>query len=210
MRQLPSWIDDEPFSYREAWTDYLASLRGGQALSVRLAAKRWEWSHGVTQRFITRLRAEGLDRVEPEVSGTVQHAGPGLVQPELFESEPEVGDSANGPIRWASDSRLPRNQRGERVYPEEFEEIWAAFPGKTGSKKTSYNHVRSEVNAGVPAERILKGTEAYAEQVEAEETEAKYIRAAHNFFGASQWEDALKEAADYQPQYGERTGEFYS
>ncbi len=130
------------------------------------------------------------------------------MQPELFESEPEVGDSANGPIRWASDKNLPRNARGERVYPEEFEEIWAAFPGKTGSKKTSYNHVRSEVNAGVPVERIIKGTEAYAEQVE--EREAKYIRAAHNFFGASQWEDALAEAADHQPQYGERTGEFYS
>lgn len=206
MSQLPGWIAEEPFSYREAWTHYLASLRGGQDLSTRQYADLWRWSQSKATRFIRRLKAEGLDRVEPEVSES--HAGPGLAQAQtgFFQSEPEVGDSANGRVFWPASSRLKRNDRRERIYPEDFLRIWELFPGK-GNKLTSYNHIRKEVNAGVPVDRIIEGVEAYASQVE--DREAKYIRAAHNFFGESQWEDALAEAADYQPQYGERTGEFY-
>ena len=71
------WTDDEPFCRRAAWIDLIGlanhsdtklmvrgnvieAKRGEVNRSVRWLAKRWHWSRGKVERFLSALEADGM------------------------------------------------------------------------------------------------------------------------------------------------------
>ncbi len=69
-------------------------------------------------------------------------------------------------------------------YPEEFEEIWQAYPPRPGaSKKDSYKAWAARRKEGVTAEDLLAGVLRYAQYVNRDRTAPKFVKQPVTFFG---------------------------
>ncbi|NHZ94578.1 hypothetical protein [Massilia sp. CCM 8734] len=69
-------------------------------------------------------------------------------------------------------------------YPDEFEEVWAAYPARSGANKvSSFKAWGTRVKAGTKPADILAGVKRYAEYVKSERTEDRYIKQPATFFG---------------------------
>ena len=82
----------------------------------------------------------------------------------------------------------PKQENGRRDYPEDFEEVCAAYPSRTGGnpKKAAYRAWRARVSDGTDAVELLEGVKRYARYVEAAGTEPRHVKQAQTFFGPDQ------------------------
>lgn len=74
------------------------------------------------------------------------------------------------------------------IYIAEFDELWSIYPKKQGKEnaKKSYLKARAE---GVTREDVEKGIKAYADYIEATNTESRFIKHGSTFFNQRAWED---------------------
>ena len=198
--EFPAWVLEGPFSRREAWTDLCALQEGGVELPVREIAERWGWSKSATGRFLKRAASEGGGTVS---EGQLGLALPGI--PPIQEGGP--GTPTKAQIWPSFDNLKVHPKTGRRIYPELFEEIWTAYTPDDykGTKKTSYNHIRKAVLAGVKPPMILQGVRNYIAFLN---TNDHYPLAAHNFFGQEAWADYDDHQDDHEPARA-RSGELY-
>lgn len=79
-------------------------------------------------------------------------------------------------------SRPAKPKRGD--YPPEFDEVWAAYPTRSGAnKKTTFKAWSARIKAGALPADMLAGAERYAAYVLAERTEERFIKQPSTFFG---------------------------
>ena len=88
-------------------------------------------------------------------------------------------------------SNLKRKENNRRKYPDQFEEVWSAYPDRKGSnsKGEAYRKYRARVNEGIEHQELLQSVINYKKECQLEDkTGTPYIKQTATFFGpADHW-----------------------
>ena len=84
-------------------------------------------------------------------------------------------------------SNLPK-ENGRKQYPEQFEEVWSAYPKRNyPSKGAAYKKYRARINDGADHQVLLKAARNYQKVCEQEDKiGSQYVMKAKTFFGPSE------------------------
>lgn len=106
-----------------------------------------------------------------------------------------LGQPTHKPKPWPKPSALPRannNPIAHRVYPVEFEGVWAAYPDRDGGKKkaAAYEAVRRLVARGVEPFQLEAAADAFREhQAARDKVGTEFVPMAATWFNGEDWRD---------------------
>ncbi len=117
---------------------------------------------------------------------------PNLTQPEPEpKPEPETKLNIVGKVKKQNTKADKRNP-----YPDEFENFWRAYPRKDG-KAEAFSKWLGEVKAGVEPAKLTECARLYAEKMQKEQKELKWIPLCATWLNKKRYEDEF-EAYDLQ------------
>lgn len=146
--------------------------------------------------FIYRYKAIGLNLIQ--IINFSKHQNPHHTERDSIYPEysngcaiPDTAPLNNGSTPADSlntDSLNTDSIRDRRIeYPEEFEEVWHAYPKRSGAnKKETYKAWNARIKSGTTLEEMADGARRYAAYCKANNTEEKYIKQPSTFFGPSE------------------------
>lgn len=76
----------------------------------------------------------------------------------------------------------------EQNLAEEFESLWAIYPNKKGKQNARQKYLKAR-NEGVTYEAVEEGIKAYAQYIQDNDIEARYVKHGSTFFNQRAWED---------------------
>lgn len=94
------------------------------------------------------------------------------------------------------------NKSNKKEIDTEFEELWKIYPKKQGKAK-ALEHYRKARKGGVTFDEVRIGIEAYADYIEATQTEDRYIKHGSTFFSQQAWQD------EWRVPNGKRMGQIH-
>ena len=80
------------------------------------------------------------------------------------------------------------NKSNKKEIDTEFEQLWKIYPKKQGKAK-ALEYYRKARKDGVTFDQVRIGIEAYADYIEATQTEDRYIKHGSTFFSQQAWQD---------------------
>ncbi len=173
--------------------------RGQQARSEVTLAKTWGWSRDRVRRFLDRLVSEGMIIQEKRHQTTIIT----ICKYDDFQSddtrektstntgtqqEPDRNqDTIEEGNKGKKESKTPIVPSGDATngYPDDFEELWKAYPKRKGSsKKAAHKAWSARLKQGARHEDIMAGARAYARFCEHEgKLGTEYVKLAQTFLG---------------------------
>ena len=84
----------------------------------------------------------------------------------------------------------------EKVFENEFQEIWDIYPRKEGRKNALKAYIKARKN-GTSQEEIKKGLDSYISKIRAEKTEPQYIKHGSSWFNQECWLDDYSAKNDF-------------
>lgn len=88
---------------------------------------------------------------------------------------------------------------GNYIYPDEYENIYEAYPFSRGNKKAGWRKWAATRRRGISQEKLMKATKNYAKVCEADDTPANYVKHLRTFFGPDEhWREYLEIDAKSQ------------
>ena len=145
--------------------------------------KLWKWGKGRVYRFIEN-RGFSLQRDSKRGPGTI-----------IIERT--IGDTTSG--RQADDRRVttihpdpkPNPKPTTSTYSQQFENVWAAYPRKSG-KKAAWKVWKKEKLENI-AGQILSSLELQKKSVAWAKDGGQFIPAGSTWFNGARWEDELDQ-----------------
>lgn len=132
------------------------------------AKARWEKQRAGAKKDADAMRRQcegNANAIPTQCEGNANH------QPSTINQEPRTRTSK--PLASPSDDM-----------PENFEEVWTAYPKRPGASKTdSLKAWKARIKAGATAREILDGVLRYAAYVAASRTEDRFIKQPQTFLG---------------------------
>jgi hypothetical protein len=89
---------------------------------------------------------------------------------------------------------------------EDFEKLWSLYPKKQ-RKKDAFSAYKRAIKKGVANKEIQDGIIKYKKQIEAKNTESKFIAQGGTWFSQERWNDDYDLAPDKKKRYNSFAGE---
>lgn len=83
---------------------------------------------------------------------------------------------------------IDRDNKYKSTFKDEFEILWKLYPKKQGKEKAYGYYVKAR-KSGTTYEEVENGIKAYMSYLEAEQTDAQYIKMGSTFFSQKAWLD---------------------
>lgn len=80
------------------------------------------------------------------------------------------------------------NKRKKETYTYDFEDFWKAFPRKDGSKIKAFEFFQKAIKGGINYEIIKRGIESYANHMQQQQVERRFIAHAATWLAQRRWE----------------------
>lgn len=110
-----------------------------------------------------------------------------------------MNDVMPEPANASKDKPVKKAAPARKVYPEGFESFWSVYPRKTG-KGDAYNKFCARVNDGWSEAELIEAATRYAEYVERNKTDEKYIKHPKTFLSeTTPFTDYLKKEKPDKP-----------
>lgn len=96
-------------------------------------------------------------------------------------------------------------KRSGKVYTQEFEQAWAAYPQRpNNSKADAFKAWNARIRSGVSPDSLIAGVERYAAYCKTDVSDPRYIKQAATFFGPAEhyleeWKPTLRGAPPGKP-----------
>ncbi|WP_208324745.1 hypothetical protein [Raoultella planticola] len=138
---------------------------------------------------LARVLASAISHIGiAKLKGSERVLQPFLNQEQEQEQEQEEDSSGHG---YATPPENQNQGDGDKpdpkkIYPEEFEQVWAIYPRRAGgnSKSDAFKAWHARIRDGTSAEEMFSGVERYAAFVTAEGSlNTQFVKQAKTFFG---------------------------
>ena len=105
----------------------------------------------------------------------------------------DKSDTDSGKDKFA----ITKKENGRYDYPDDYEEIYAAYPANRGTKKAGWRKWAARRRDGVPQEKLMKAAKNYNKKIEYEDTDKKYVKHISTFYGPDDhWREFLEYEVD--------------
>lgn len=189
---LHAWLDlVQLATHQTRETRNSGTLERGELIaSVRTLAKRWCWSKGRTERFLSDLETRtAIGTVRGTADGTVYvivnydtYAPAGNAQ---WDTKRDSEWDSRGTGVGQEQEQKNKRKRKTVSYQPEFLELWTVHP--VGSKEDAQTAYKTAVKSGVDHKTILDGLRSYAGYCDSQED----FRGAHlnRWIAKKRWEE---------------------
>jgi len=125
-----------------------------------------------------------------EVNDNINESEEGLsevsdnINPQSKVNESKVNETNTVCDGWPKPNNLPE-ENNRYIYPDEFEEIWEAYPDRPkDNKKGAYRKIRQLIKSDAEQQDLLSAAENYQTEQENEDNiGTKYVKMCKTFFG---------------------------
>lgn len=138
---------------------------------------------------LARVLSSALSHISiSKLKGSERVLQPFLNQEQEQEQEQEEDSSGHGSATPPDDQSQGEGNKPDpqKIYPEEFERVWAIYPKRAGgnSKSDAFKAWHARIRDGTSAEEMFSGVERYAAFVKFEgNLNTQYVKQAKTFFG---------------------------
>jgi hypothetical protein len=219
----PALSSKEPFSEREAWIWLIEKAnycpqrfrsgyevfevpRGALATHYRAIAKEWRWDHKRVARFLKLLQNEGMIAIEtPHRTVQITLCNYERHQRWWDNEAPAPPQQSPSAAPKEGTKRIEGNTGKKGMnntpsYSPEFEEMWAAYPRKDGSKADAFKAYQLAIKSGETHGRIIAGVREFSAHVQREATERRYIAHTTTWLNQRRWESDYTALIPRQPR----------
>ena len=200
--------DIRPFSPGQAWIDLLilanrddrkqvfrgeiVELKAGTVYtSILQLSHRWGWSRKKTTAFIELIEKDGMVTTKRTTQGTtitIENWG-------KFQGQGTTKGATEGTTKGQrrNTNKKVKKVKNNNIYirpslESEFEGIWELYPKKQGKAK-AFDCFAKAVEAGEDVTKIRDGVERYANYVDADGIEFRFVKMGSTFFSQKAWLD---------------------
>ena len=194
--------------YQDKAIDNLLELNLISKKTTGVPAKRY---FKINEKTVVRLvtgqiennSQTGLQESHKQESDSVTNKS-GTQSQEVIKNYNNQGNNQNNTLVDESTlptlSNLPRKENNRRKYPDQFEEVWSAYPNREGSnsKGEAYRKYRARINEGIEHQELIQSVINYKKECQLEDkTGTPYIKQTATFFGpADHWIDYTDDNFD--------------
>jgi len=98
---------------------------------------------------------------------------------------------------------IKKQDNGMYDYPEDFEEIWSAYPENNCTKKAAWRKWAARRRDGISQDKLLKAAKGYAQYIK-KENQQDYVKYFSTFFGPDEWwKQYLKDQKEHKKKMDE-------